>query len=233
MLGSTVVKSAVRSLFPFTLLLSLPGLGCAPTARLHVTKPLEVKLQKYDSVNVTATGSPAAVARAAREFEKVLGERLKREKLFASVDSDGELVVAARITQMNFGDANPREFALKGKASATIEVRITKPDGTLLGHVTVRATARKKNADDQPAQRVLKMAADEVVEYLAERAAATAPPSKGKGKAAPSGEGADGKGKASLDVSTDEGDDETDGAAADDEEPSPEPKSDDAADTDD
>jgi len=160
--------------------------ACGASAKIHVTKGLDAKAAKYDSVAVTATGSPTKVARAARKFEDVLAKRIKSAGVFKSVEPDGELVISCKLTHMEFGSEDTRELSLRQKAEVTIEIRITKPDGTLLGHVTVTATARKKNADDQPSVRVLEMAADEVVEYLIERTgrgtAPTAEKSKGKGK---------------------------------------------------
>lgn len=173
--------------------------ACGASGKLHVTKSLDAKAASYDSVNVAATGSPAEVARAARKFEDILSKRLKSAGVFKSVDPDGELVISCKVTHMEFGDEDTRELSLRQKAQVTIEIRITKPDGTLLGHVTATATARKKNADDQPAVRVLEMAADEVVEYLVERTGRGTVPGaekgkdegKGKGKGKAAGKGAD------------------------------------------
>ncbi len=169
--------------------------ACSASAKLHVTKSLDAKAASYDSVNVAATGSPAEVARAARKFEDILSKRLKSAGVFKSVDPDGELVISCKLTHMEFGDEDTRELSLRQKAQVTIEIRITKPDGTLLGHVTATATARKKNADDQPAVRVLEMAADEIVEYLIERTGRGTVPGaeKGKGKGKAADKGADTK----------------------------------------
>ncbi|GEM_PF-6020585 len=157
--------------------------ACGASAKVHVTKNLDAKAASYDSVNVAATGSPAEVARAARKFEEILSKRLKSAGVFKSVEPDGQLVISCKVTHMEFGDEDTRELSLRQKAQVTIEIRITKPDGTLLGHVTATATARKKNADDQPAVRVLEMAADEVVEYLVERTGRGTVPGTEKGKA--------------------------------------------------
>ncbi len=178
----SILNRLVRPLF--VLVAALLCFGCGASAKLHVTKSLDAKAAQYDSAYVNATGSPAKVARAARKFEEVLAKKLKGSGAFKSVGSEGELVISCKVTHMEFGDEDTRELSLRQKAQVTIEIRITKPDGTLLGHVTVTATARKKNADDQPSVRVLEMAADEIVEYLVERTGrGTAPASeKGKGK---------------------------------------------------
>jgi hypothetical protein len=162
---------------------ALASFACASNAKLHVTKALPDQLAGYDTVNITATGTPAKVARAARKFEELLATRLKDANVFGDVTSDGELVVACKVTHMDFGDEDTRQLTLRGKAVVTVEIRITKPDGTLLGHVTVTASARKKNADDQVALRVLQVAADEVTDYLSSHVKHAAPaPAKDKAK---------------------------------------------------
>ncbi|MBN2193924.1 MAG: hypothetical protein JW751_14000 [Polyangiaceae bacterium] len=151
--------------------------ACGGSARLHITKNITTKLDATDNVYVTATGQTAKVARAARKLEGILAKRIVAQKVFREVSSSGDVVIACKVTHMEFGGEDTRELSLREKAQATVEVRITKPDGTLLGHITVTSAARRRNVEDEPAVRVLEQVADKVVEYLGEhvsrRAAAT------------------------------------------------------------
>lgn len=145
--------------------LALPA--CGAGARVHVTKPVSVKLEKYNSATLEAHGQGPKLGRAARKFRDILGEHLKSEKVFKEVSgSGGDIVFRITVTNMELGNESQRELALKGKAKFTAEIRITKPSGEVLGHFTVTASAAKKNEDDQPALRVLERAAEKVVEHL-------------------------------------------------------------------
>ena len=152
----------------FAFLLTLLVGACTKTGQVHVTKSLETKLDQFPTVQITATGTTAKTNRAARKFEKLLGERLKKAGVFEDIESSASLVMRCKVTHMDFGDELKRELSLKGKAKVTIEIRITEPDGSLLGHITATAQTAKRK-DEEPALRVLEMAADAVVDYMKER----------------------------------------------------------------
>ncbi len=158
----------IASFLVVTLLSLLLG-ACAKSGQIHVTKSLDTKLDQFSTVHITATGATTKTNRAARKFEKMLGQRLQKAGVFEGVESSAGVVLRCKVTHMDFGDELKRELSLRGKAKATIEIRITEPDGALLGHITATAQTTKKNDNDQPAVRVLEMAADAVVDYLAER----------------------------------------------------------------
>ena len=157
----------IASLLILTLATMLIG-ACSKAGEIHVTKSLETKLDQFPTVHITARGVTPKTTRASRKFQKILADRLTKEGVFKGVDENAGLVLRCKITQMDYGDELKRELSLKGKAKVTIEIKITEPDGKMLGHITAVAKTTRKNDKDQPAVRVLGIAADAIVDYMKE-----------------------------------------------------------------
>ena len=159
---------AARCLPQMLLLVAWFGLtACGTSSTLYVTQDLEHPLDAK-SATVVTTGNGVKLSKAARVLKEMLVKRLKQSGLFDRVGSDGDIIIRATIQNMDDGKQVGRALSLKGKAEVTVEVKISKPNGTRLADVTASADSSRKNDEDRPDLRVLRAAADQIVQYLKE-----------------------------------------------------------------
>ncbi len=151
------------------LLLSLAaGLpACGTSSKLYLNKPLEVQLDEYQSATVVARGNGVKLSKAAGKLKEMLAKKLERRGVFKQIGPGGAVRVQATIQNMDDGKEVGRTLTLTGEAKVTVEVKLTKADGSVLTHLTVQAEAPSEGDDDRPDLRVLEAAADEIVDYLA------------------------------------------------------------------
>ena len=152
---------------PLLLLLACLGLpACGTSSTLYVTKGLSVELDQFETASVVARGNGVKLSKAADKFRKILSQKLEDKGLFGHVGPNGDVIIQAVIQNMDEGKEVGRDLTLSGEAEVTIEIKITKPDGAPLAHLTATAESPSKGDDDRPDLRVLRAAADEVVKYV-------------------------------------------------------------------
>ena len=157
--------------------------ACGTSSTLYLNKPLEVQLDEFKSATVVARGNGVKLSKAAGKLKEMLARKLEQRGIFAKVGPDGTVRVQATIQNMDDGKEVGRNLTLSGKAKVTVEVKITKPGGAVLTHLTAQAESARSGDDDRPDLRVLEAAADEVVNYLADHVSEKKPDAKkGKGK---------------------------------------------------
>jgi hypothetical protein len=147
-------------------ILCLGLLGCG-SASLTVIKPLPTTL-KARTITVVGEGNGVALEKGARRLKELLVARLEKQQTFEQVGPDGDLVLRARIQNMDDGREIKRSLSLTGRARATVEVQIMQPGGKLIGHLNVEAASERSGSDDHPEERVLAEIADRIAGYLAE-----------------------------------------------------------------
>ena len=148
-----------------SLVAALPACGTSST--LYLNKPLEVQLDASQSATVVARGNGVKLSKAAGKLKEILARKLEKRGVFKHVGPDGKIRIQATIQNMDDGKEIGRNLTLSGEAKVTIEVKITKPDNTVLTHLTAQAESPREGDDDRPVVRVLEAAADEIVDYLA------------------------------------------------------------------
>jgi hypothetical protein len=177
-----------RFLPPLLLLCAWLGLtGCGTSSDLYITKDLSGPLEARTATVVTA-GNGVKLSNYARELKKMLVKRLQQRGMFEQIGPDGDVVIRATIQNMDDGKTVGRTLSLQGKAEVTIEVKISKPNGTKLAHITASADSPRDGDEDRPDLRVLEAAADRIVGYLDEHrreaAGKSGKPSKAKAEKA-------------------------------------------------
>jgi hypothetical protein len=163
------MKRAPNTIWFFRLamgILCLAALGCG-SGSLTVIKELPTPL-KANSITVVGEGNGVALEKGARRLKELVQSRLEKQQLFERVGPDGDLVLRARIQNMDDGKEIKRSLSLTGRARATVEVQIQQPGGKVVGHLNVEAASERKGSDDRPEERVLAEIADRIVGYLAE-----------------------------------------------------------------
>jgi hypothetical protein len=148
-------------------LLCLGLLGCGSSGSLTVIKPLPTPF-RAKSITVVGEGNGIALEKGAHRLKDMLVARLEKQHTFAQVGPDGDLVLRAKIQNMDDGREIKRSLSLTGRARATVEVRIAEPSGKLVGHLNVEAASERSGGDDHPEERVLAEIADRIAAYLAE-----------------------------------------------------------------
>jgi hypothetical protein len=148
------------------LCLALLGSG---SGSLTVIKPLPTPLQAR-SITVVGEGNGVALEKAAHRLKELLVARLEKQQTFEQVGPDGDLVLRAKIQNMDTGREIKRSLSLTGRARATVEVQISQPGGKLVGHLNVEAASERSGSDDRPEERVLAEIADRIAGYLDEHA---------------------------------------------------------------
>jgi hypothetical protein len=149
-------------------ILCLTLLGCG-SGSLTVIKPLPTPV-KANSITVVGEGNGVALDKYGRRLKELLVARLEKQQTFEQVGPDGDLVLRAKIQNMDDGREIKRSLSLTGRARATVEVQIMQPGGKLVGHLNVEAASERSGSDDHPEERVLAEIADRIAGYLAEHA---------------------------------------------------------------
>jgi len=140
---------------------------CGTSSTLYLNKPLEGELDESRSATVVARGNGVKLSKAADKLKEILAKKLEQRGVFQQVGPGGAIRVQATIQNMDDGKKVGRTLTLSGEAKVTVEVKLTKTDGSVLTHVTAQAEAPREGDDDRPDLRVLEAAADEIVDYLA------------------------------------------------------------------
>jgi hypothetical protein len=163
------MKRAPNSIWFFRLamgIVCLAVIGCG-SGSLTVIKELPTPL-RASAITVVGEGNGVALERGAHRLKEMLASRIEKQQLFERVGPDGDLVLRAKIQNMDDGKEIKRSLSLTGRARATVEVQIQEPGGKLVGHLNVESASERKGADDHPEERVLGEIADRIVGYLAE-----------------------------------------------------------------
>jgi len=166
------MKSWVAAAYCLSVLLvsCFGTLACGTSGQLYVTKALNTQLDPSQTATVVTGGNGVKASLAAKKFGDLLSSKLEQRGIFAKLGPDGDVEIRAIIQNLDEGKTVGRGLSLKGKAKVTVEVKMTKPNGTLLCHITASADSQRENDEDRPALRVLDQAAEQIVEYLAEHA---------------------------------------------------------------